>query len=39
MAIIQDIEEGVKKSGCEHVIIENRREAIGMPWSMPRKTT
>ena len=28
MAIIQDIEEGVKKSGCEHVIIENRREAI-----------
>ena len=28
MAIIRDIEEGVKKSGCEHVIIENRREAI-----------
>ncbi len=28
MAIIDDILEGVKKSGCEHVVIENRREAI-----------
>ena len=28
MAIIEAIEEGVKKSGCEYVVIENRRDAI-----------
>ena len=27
-AILNDILEGVKKSGCENVVIENRREAI-----------
>lgn len=28
MAIIAAIEEGVKKSGCEYIVIENRRDAI-----------
>ncbi|MEG1547555.1 MAG: UDP-N-acetylmuramoyl-L-alanyl-D-glutamate--2,6-diaminopimelate ligase [Clostridia bacterium] len=28
MAIINSVVEGVKKSGCEHIIIENRRHAI-----------
>lgn len=27
-AIIEDILVGVKESGCEHIVIENRREAI-----------
>ena len=28
MEILSAIEEGIKGSGCEYVIIENRREAI-----------
>ena len=28
MDIIASVEEGVKKSGCEYIVIENRREAI-----------
>ena len=28
MEIIASVEDGVKKSGCEYVVIENRREAI-----------
>ncbi len=28
MSIIDAIEEGVKKSGCEYIVIENRRKAI-----------
>ena len=28
MAIIENVLEGVKRSGCPYVIIENRREAI-----------
>ncbi len=37
MAIISAIEEGVKKSGCEHVVIENRREAIEYALTHARK--
>ncbi|MBR5157687.1 MAG: UDP-N-acetylmuramoyl-L-alanyl-D-glutamate--2,6-diaminopimelate ligase [Clostridia bacterium] len=29
MPIIRQIEEGMKKTGCEYITIENRREAIG----------
>lgn len=28
MAILAEIEEGIKSTGCEYVVIENRREAI-----------
>lgn len=28
MSIIEAVEDGVKKSGCEYIIIENRRDAI-----------
>lgn len=37
IAIIEDIMEGVKKSGCEHVIIENRREAIAYALAIAKK--
>lgn len=28
MSIIEAVEDGVKKSGCEYIVIENRRDAI-----------
>ena len=28
MEILAEIEEGIKPTGCEYVVIENRREAI-----------
>lgn len=28
MSIIEAVEDGVKKSGCEYIIVENRRDAI-----------
>lgn len=37
MAIIEAIEEGVKKSGCEYVVIENRRDAIQYALANARK--
>lgn len=35
-AIIEDILVGVKESGCEHIVIENRREAIGFALSFAK---
>ena len=37
MDIIESIMEGVKKSGCDYVVIENRREAIEFALSHAKK--
>ncbi|MCX7715661.1 MAG: UDP-N-acetylmuramoyl-L-alanyl-D-glutamate--2,6-diaminopimelate ligase, partial [Clostridia bacterium] len=37
MKIIEQIEEGMKKTDCEYVIIENRKEAIGYALDFARK--
>lgn len=36
-AIIREIEEGVKQTGCEYTVIENRREAIGYALETAKK--
>ncbi len=36
MAILDAIEEGIRPTGCEYIVIENRREAIGQgPRDLP----
>lgn len=37
MTIISDIMEGVNETGCDHVVIENRREAIGYALSFAKR--
>ncbi|MDR0841081.1 MAG: UDP-N-acetylmuramoyl-L-alanyl-D-glutamate--2,6-diaminopimelate ligase [Christensenellaceae bacterium] len=37
LSIIDAIEEGVKKSGCEYIVIENRRDAIRYALECARK--
>lgn len=37
MAIIKQIEEGMKKTDCEYTVIENRREAIGYALGFAQK--
>ena len=37
MKIIEDIMVGVRETGCEHIIIENRKEAIGYALSFARR--
>ncbi len=36
-AIIEDIMVGIKETDCEHIVIENRREAIGYALSFARR--
>lgn len=36
-AIIEDVMVGVRKTGCDHIIIENRREAIGYAISFAKQ--
>ncbi|MCH5185996.1 MAG: UDP-N-acetylmuramoyl-L-alanyl-D-glutamate--2,6-diaminopimelate ligase, partial [Oscillospiraceae bacterium] len=37
MNIIRDIESGMKKTGCEYIVIEKRREAIGYALDFAQK--
>ena len=37
MAIIKQIEDGIKRTDCEYIVIENRKEAIGYALSFAKE--